>query len=143
MVRVVDVGHDSSCTHFSCRIIEIRSSPQRGQLAQVGELLPEQPGRTPLHGLDYLMNGDLRPMLYQDVNVVRGYLQCFEQPLIFPGYLVEYCGKSKLNVANQNLLPPLWNPDQVNMGKPYRVVAVAIVDRLIPHCRRLPMCLQI
>ena len=74
VMRVVNVRLNLSCANFAAGFVKVGARPQAGQLKQVREFLPEEPGGATLKSLGNLMDGNIARVLDKNTNVVWGYL---------------------------------------------------------------------
>ena len=88
---VGDVSSDGLTANISCCTCEVRMSPQRWQLQQVGEFLSKEPGTSPLNSSDDFMGSNIREDAHKQVYVVWHYLHGKYAPVILladiPNYL--------------------------------------------------------
>lgn len=91
----------------------IRMCPQRGQLSQGWELLPQQPGTPPLDSPDGFVDRQASVAPDKETQMVRLYLQGNNFPPQLGNDLLDYLAQTLHNVSQEDSLAPLWAPHQM------------------------------
>jgi len=131
-MRVVDVVQDSLSADFSGRVKTIGMCPQAGKVHEFRELFSEQPGRFALEYLHDLGDGMCRVILNQDMHMVGGNFQRFDEPSLFGGNLLEDGRTSTFHVFPliKDSFPPARNPNQVNGCQPDRMPIMLVFSHV-------------